>query len=211
MHFPSLSILTTLACAVFSVAAPLGVSDLIDATNKLGTANTNVARDVPATPVAPLVATLQELYVALVPACDAVVNAVNGKVSAEVDTKEIKSSILNVVAVVASFTGKIQKSATESVENVQAQVVAKLLYQIIAVVYTALATVAKVQVLVGGVLGPIVAEITTQLVAIVVTVTTVVPGVVALVVEELKPLYNTIVSLNAAAILGVLGVESPFA
>jgi hypothetical protein len=61
------------------------------------------------------------------------VKTVDGKVAVEVDTKEIKGALLNVVAVVASHVGTIKEAAVLSVDNVQTQVVAGLLVQIITV------------------------------------------------------------------------------
>jgi hypothetical protein len=61
------------------------------------------------------------------------VKVVNGKVTVEVDTKELADTVLTVVAVVADHVEDIKNAALVSVDNVQAQVVATLLVQILTV------------------------------------------------------------------------------
>lgn len=51
---------------------------------------------------------------------------VDGKVAVEVDIKEIKVALLNVVAVVASHVGTMKEAAVLSVDNIETQVVAGL-------------------------------------------------------------------------------------
>jgi hypothetical protein len=219
MYFPSLSVLTTLACAVFSVAAPLGapavpngvtdgVTDKLDELHN----NVNVPRqtpDVPSTAASPLVVALNGLVIDLEPALAALVQVVDGKVAVEVNTKELKVAILNVLAVVASHVENIKQGAIASVNNVQAEVVGNLLVQIISAVYTALETVAAVGALAQEVLNPLVAEITSQLTAVVGAVFVLVPSVVQLVVSQVQPLLKTVVHLNIVGIFQTIGVEAP--
>lgn len=87
MHLPSLSLLTTLACAAFSIAAPLSTPvDVDGAKDKVENTVHKVPRDVPATPtpptapetpVAPLEITLTALYNDLQPAIAALCKSQN--------------------------------------------------------------------------------------------------------------------------------------
>jgi hypothetical protein len=76
MHFPSLSVLTTLACAAFSLAAPLNSLPIVADVTEIGDSLTT--RDTPGTELppadCPLVVALADLAADLQPALDAVGN-----------------------------------------------------------------------------------------------------------------------------------------
>jgi len=211
MHFPSLAVLTTFACAAFSYAAPLNPSPNPAAVDELGSL---VPRDgdtpAVATDASPLAVSLTALAADLQPALDGVVKCVAGKISVEVDIGEVKTAILTVVAVVASHVDDIKKAALLSVDNIQAHIIATLLLQILAAVYTALNTVLAVPGIVNGVLDPVIAQVNEQLVVVLVVVKDTVPGVVVLVVDGVTALYDTVSHLSLAVIFEALGVAAPF-
>jgi len=212
------SVITTLACAAFSIAAPLSAPvDVNGAKNKVEHTLDKVRRDVPAapapptTPIAPLEVTLTNLATDLKAAVVVLVDSIDAKVSVQVDAAEVKAALVDVATVVASYTDKIKESAGESVENVKAEVVAGLLAEIISTVFMALSVVAKAGILVNGVFTTVASIIISHLVTVITIVTTAVPAALALVVTQIKPIGQTIVELNGLAVFNALGVESPFA
>ena len=68
MYFSSLAVLTALACATFSVAAPLTPPVVDGLTGKIENTIDHVPRDVPTTAVSPLVIALTGLSTDLKPA-----------------------------------------------------------------------------------------------------------------------------------------------
>jgi len=226
MYIPSLSILTTLACAAYSIAIPTTylpkkrsldpLSELANALGARGGADI-VRRDdvptVPATPTpttsSPLVDALTELVVALRPAVDDVVKCVDVAVDVHIDSEKVKSSIQAVGVVISSHLDHIKTAASQTV-NVELAQVADLLSQVVLLAFTALGIVQHVGAVASDVLNPLAGMIIGLVGEVLSTVASVVPDVASLVVESIRPVYQDIMALNGQSLFAALGVPTPF-